>query len=82
MQNLQPAPTVATRQNVTFRSSETSAAPEKRNFLIAPTMSMKTKVEFWRDSIAPTILMKIQELIVFSGKCHDVIETIDGYPIN
>jgi hypothetical protein len=43
---------------------------------------MKTKEKFRQGSIAPTILMKINELIVLGGRCHDIDEKTCGCPIN
>jgi hypothetical protein len=38
---------------------------ENLNFMIGPTMYMKTKVKLRRGLIAPTMLMKTKELIDF-----------------
>jgi hypothetical protein len=46
---------------------------EERNFLIAPTMFMKTKVKLKPKSIAPTMSMKINKLFDFLGEGHDVV---------
>ena len=51
----------------------------KFKFLIAPTMYMKTKVKSRRGSIAPTMLMKMNELIDFQALCHDITEKQAGY---
>jgi hypothetical protein len=56
----QPAQIAATVQS---EAPGTSAEPEKRIFLIAPTMYMKTKAKSGARSIAPTISMKPLELL-------------------
>ena len=45
----------------------TTDAEEDLNFGIAPTICMKTKANFRPNAIAPTILMKINELTDFRG---------------
>ena len=54
------------RQNVRFDAQKRISGRKKRNLLIAPTICMKTKAKFRQESIAPTILMKISKLAVFS----------------
>ena len=78
----QPASIVAIRHNVRFEAQKRTPSQKKRNFLIAPTICMKTKEKFRQGSIAPTILMKINELLAFGGRCHDVDEKTCGCPIN
>jgi hypothetical protein len=77
-----PMPTGVTRHNVRFEARKLGPSQEKRNFLIAPTICMKTKAKFRQGSIAPTMLMKINKLIVFQGRCHDVDERKYSYPMN
>ena len=57
------------------KKSETATViPQKRIFLIAPTICMKTKAKFRPRSIAPTISMKANKLLENWGFSHDVIE--------
>jgi hypothetical protein len=49
------------------------------NFVIAPTISMKTKANFRPNSIAPTILMILFNLSKKSARSHDLIEREGGY---
>jgi hypothetical protein len=55
-------------------SESTAESVEKRIFVIAPTIYMKTKVNFRPKTIAPTILMKTNRLVDNLGEGHDVIE--------
>jgi hypothetical protein len=66
---------------VMVRVRKSGAKWGKRNFVIAPTICMKTKAKFRRRSIAPTILMKIHELIDFQAGGHDITETKAGYRV-
>ena len=52
------------------------------NFWIAPTIYMETKASSRPKLIAPTMLMKIDELVDFRVGCHDVIERKIGYREN
>ncbi len=75
-------PTGANRHNVRFAAQKPAEIAEERNFLIAPTMCMKTKDKSWQGSIAPTIFMKMNKLFDSEAFSHDVDERQYSYPMN